>query len=167
MAESGEYGKKRAERKAKTPEQALASLMRLASRGERSSGDALRLMRGWGIDHAAQQKILRTLMDQKFIDDRRYAEAYVREKSGLNGWGAYKIRRMLASKGISGEIAERALAQIGRDESTAKLARMLERKLKTGKDEDTYQLRGRLLRYGMSLGYEYEQVMETVEKLTK
>ena len=34
--------------KTKSPEQALASLMRLCSRAEKSSGDARRLMARWG-----------------------------------------------------------------------------------------------------------------------
>ncbi|MEG1612521.1 MAG: RecX family transcriptional regulator, partial [Alistipes sp.] len=38
------------ERRPKTPEQALTSLMRLCARAEKSSGDALRLMRTWGVE---------------------------------------------------------------------------------------------------------------------
>ena len=50
-------------RRDKTPEQALASLMRLCAKAERSSGDALRLMRTWGVAQEAQQKVLRELLD--------------------------------------------------------------------------------------------------------
>ena len=163
-----EYGKPKAyERKVKTPEQALSSLMRLASRSEKSSGDALRLMRGWGVDAAAAQKVLKTLTDQKFIDNRRYAEAYVREKSGLNGWGAHKIRRMLASKGIDRVVIEQALGQVGKNASADKLREMLARKARTTKAPDAYQMKGKLMRYGLSLGYEYDEVIHEVEKLIK
>ena len=71
------------EKRTKSPEQALAALMRLCARAERSSGDALRLMRTWGVAQEAQQKVLRELLDQRFIDDARYAEAFVREKMRL------------------------------------------------------------------------------------
>ena len=44
------YGKKiNAVPRTKTPEQALAALMRLCARAEKSEGDARRLMRGWGV----------------------------------------------------------------------------------------------------------------------
>ena len=36
-------------KKVKTPEQALAALMRLCARAEKSQEDARRLMRGWGL----------------------------------------------------------------------------------------------------------------------
>lgn len=164
-----EYGRKPKtyERKAKTPEQALSSLMRLASRAEKSSGDALRLMRGWGVDAAEQQKVLKKLTDLKFIDDSRYARAYVREKSGLNGWGAHKIRRMLAAKGIERGIIERALGEVERGAAAGKLHDMLARKMRTAKAADSYQLKGKLMRYGLSLGYDYDDVMREVGKLIK
>lgn len=167
MAEGRQNRKQGGERKAKTPEQALAALMRLAARSEKSSGDALRLMRTWGVDPTRQQGVLDKLIEQKFIDDRRYAEAYVREKSRLNGWGTYKIRSMLAAKGIAKELIESALSQVEKTASRDRLAEMMERKMKTTKADDPYKLKGKLLRYGLSLGYEYEDVMQAVEKIVE
>lgn len=158
---------KQYERRTKTPEQALSALMNLASKSEKSSGDALRLMHGWGVDPAERQKVLQTLVDQRFIDDRRYAAAYVREKSRLNGWGAYKIRRMLTTKGISKPVIDEALGQVETEASKDKLAEMLARKMKTIRAEDDYRMKGKLMRYGMSLGYEYEEVMHAVEMIIK
>ncbi len=42
----------------KTPQQALQSLMRMCARSERSSGDALRLMRRWGLGEEDARKVL-------------------------------------------------------------------------------------------------------------
>ena len=68
----------------KTAYEALASLMRLCARAERSSGDALRLMQNWGVSKNEQQEVLQRLINERFIDDRRYAEAFVREKIQLS-----------------------------------------------------------------------------------
>lgn len=155
------------ERRTKTPEQALGSLMRLASKSEKSSGDALRLMHGWGVDPSERHKILQTLIDKRFIDDRRYAAAYVREKSRLNGWGSYKIRRTLVAKGIAKPVIDETLGQVEAAVSKDKLAAMLARKMKSAKAQDTYQMKGRLMRYGLSLGYDYEDVICAVETVVK
>lgn len=155
---------KQYEKRTKTPEQALSSLMRLASRAEKSSGDAMRLMRTWGVDEHERPKVLRELIKQGFIDDRRYAHAYVREKSRLNGWGARKIATMLRSKGISKDIIETALSQIDGGAAKDKLLKMMERKAAGTKYENAYQLKGKLLRYGLSLGYDYDDVMAAVEQ---
>lgn len=125
----------------------------------------MRLMRTWGVDQASHAGILKTLTDQKFIDDRRYAEAYVREKSGLNGWGEYKIRRMLSAKGIDRKTADAALAQLEGKKTAGKLREMLVRKMRGTKEDDLYKLKSKLMRYGLSLGYGYEEVADEVEKM--
>lgn len=155
------------ERKTKTPEQALNSLMALCAKSERASGDALRLMHRWGVDPTDRQKVLQKLIDHKFIDDSRYAEAYVREKSRLSGWGAYKIRRMLSGKGIARDTIDKALGQLDRTDTRGRLAEMLAKKARNTKAATPYDLKGKLLRYGMGLGYDYEDIVSEVEKLIK
>ena len=88
----------------KTPEQAYAALIRLCARSEKSSGDALRLMQRWGVEPSARQGVLQKLLADRFIDDNRYAEAFVRDKIRLSGWGARKIRTSLRLKGIAAAI---------------------------------------------------------------
>lgn len=156
---------RRYERRTKTPEQALSSLMRLCARAEKSSGDALRLMRGWGVDEADSRRVLDTLIKQGFIDDARYADAYVREKMRLSGWGVYKIRQSLSAKGVPRDVAEQALSQYGRDDQRGRLQEMLEKKSRSVKAKDAYDLRAKLMRYGMSLGYEYADVADAVERV--
>ena len=73
-------------KRTKTAEQALISLMRLCSRAERSSGDAKRLMATWEVPLQDRAGVLQRLKAERFIDDERYAMAFVREKVNLNGW---------------------------------------------------------------------------------
>ena len=154
-------------KKTKTPEQALAALMRLAARAERSSGDALRLMRNWGVEPAAQREVLRKLIDMRFIDDVRYAEAFVRDKLKFSGWGTFKIRAALRAKGISSEIAERALGQADPKTSRERLRQSLARKRKSVKAATDRELRDKLMRYGASLGYDFASVAEAVSEIVK
>lgn len=103
------YGKKiNAVPRTKTPEQALAALMRLCARAERSEEDARRLMTRWGVAPADREQVLERLRRDRFIDDARYAEAFVREKINLSGWGARKIADALHRKRIARETIERA-----------------------------------------------------------
>ncbi len=151
----------------KTPEQALQSLMTLCAKAERSSGDAMRLMARWGVDEAARQEVLKKLISARFIDDERYAGAYVREKSNLNGWGAYKIRAGLAAKGIQGETALRAMQQIRPEKSREKLEELLRSKMRSVRASTPYDMRAKLVRFGLSRGFEYDILLPEVEKLVK
>lgn len=149
----------------KSGDEALASLMRLCARAERSSGDALRLMKSWGVEPLEQQRVLQRLLTERFIDDKRYAEAFVREKTSLSAWGEYKIRAALIRKGIAQQTITEALAKSSSAGSIERLEHKLRSKLRTTKYETPYQLKGKLLRYAASLGYPVEEAMEAVEQI--
>lgn len=152
-------------RREKTPDEAFASLMRLCARAEKAESDALRLMRGWGLQDADAAKVLERLVRERFIDNSRYAGAFVREKMRLSGWGEYKIRAALQRKRIDKELIEAALAEVDRSGMGERLRQQLERKMKSVKYKTPYDLKTKLIRYGLSLGYDYETVIETASEL--
>ncbi len=154
-----------AARRTKTPDQALASLMRLCARAEKSEGDARRLMHGWGLHDSDAERVLARLVNDRFIDDSRYAGAFVREKMRLSGWGEYKIRAALQRKGVARETIEEALGAADRTGTAERLRTQLERKLRLLHCETRYELKNKLMRYGLGLGYDYETVHETVAAL--
>lgn len=160
----------RAEKKPKTPEKALQDLMRYAARAERSSGDALRLMRKWGIRESDRRQILDKLQQLHFIDDERFAQAYVREKTQLAGWGIHKIRAGLRLKGIAPPIIEKALAAVAETADTdaaTRLYDLLQRKRRSIKETDIYKIKDKLFRFGVSRGYDYEDVIEAVSAVIR
>ena len=152
-------------KKVKTPEQALAALMRLCARAEKSQEDARRLMRGWGLAERDAEGVLAKLVRDRFIDDARYAGAFVRDKLRLSGWGDYKIRTALQRKRIDRALIDAALAEADRSGMDERLRRQLERKARTAKYSTQYELKTKLIRYGLSLGYDYETVVEAASGL--
>lgn len=148
----------------KTPEEALASLMRLCARAEKCEGDARRLMRGWGVEAQAARQIVARLVQERFIDDRRYATLFVREKLNLSGWGAYKIRTALKRKEVSEEIINEALSEVDTTRMRPRLEEQFKRKLRTLKAKTPYELKTKLIRYGLSLGYPYEMVLDAAQE---
>ena len=140
----------------KTPDEALAALMRLCARAEKSEGDARRLMRGWGVAEKDAEQVLARLVRDRFIDDSRYAEAFVREKLRLSGWGE-----------VSKERIDAALSQANRSGMGERLAQQLERKARTVKYATQYELKTKLIRYGLSLGYDYEAVIDAASAMVR
>lgn len=151
----------------KTPEQALRSLMNLCVKAERSEFDVRRLLERWGVAEGERQRIVDTLVRERFVDNRRYAEAYVREKVWFSGWGRYKIRAALRAKRIDEAIVEEALEQVDGASMREKLEHRLQMKMNRTKSRDAYDLRGKLVRYGAGLGFDTDTVLEVVERLMK
>lgn len=152
--------------KTKTPEQALQSLMRMCARSERSSGDALRLMKRWGVADDAARKVLSKLQADRFIDDARYAEAFVRDKLNLSGWGVYKIKSALRTKGVSKDIIDEVIApMIEATDMKERLEDIMKRKLRTLKYSSTYDAKNKLIRFAASRGYELDEAIECASKI--
>lgn len=154
-------------KRTKTAEQALRSLMNLCARSEKCSGDALRLMRGWGVSDADAQKVLQRLVSERFIDDSRYAAAFVREKINLSGWGAYKITTALKRKGIEGATIAAVMSENGDVDMSERLMQLLERKVRTTKAKDSTDLRAKLFRYAAGQGYDFATIKGCVERIVK
>lgn len=151
----------------KTPEQALRSLMNLCVKAERSEFDVRRLLERWGVAEGERQRIVDTLVRERFVDNRRYAEAYVREKVRFSGWGRYKIRAALRAKRIDESIVEGALEQVDGASMRERLEHRLQMKMNRTRARDAYDLRGKLVRYGAGLGFDTDTVLEVVERLMK
>ena len=154
--------------KSKSADQALQSLKRICSRAERSSGDALRLMQRWGVDREQAYGVLHQLIKERYIDDRRYAEAFIKDKSSFSKWGYYKIVKALQAKGISKEIIDSVIADRLDDVMESdRLERLLILKRRQIKDSDPYKIKSRLVRYGIGAGWPMSSVVEIVEKMIK
>lgn len=152
----------------KTPQQALQSLMRMCARSERSSGDAMRLMRRWGLSEEDARKVLAHLQAERFIDDARYAEAFVRDKLNLSGWGAYKIKMALRAKGVSSDIVESVVApMLAETDMAERLEEIMVRRMRTLKYNSPYDAKTKLIRFAASRGYDMEQAIECASKLIR
>lgn len=109
------------------------------------------------------REILRSLIEEKFIDDSRFCAAYAREKSSIAGWGAVKIRYALRAKRIAPEAIEAGLREIDAPSSESRLRKLLESKWKTLKDDPQGKLK--LIRFALSRGYEYEEINDIVRNV--
>lgn len=116
-------------------------------------------------DAAAADEIVGALASEGYVDDRRYAAAYAREKSALSGWGPVKIRSTLLARGVAREAVCEALEEIDPERAAAKLGKVLETKWRSLAEDPQGRLK--LIRYALSRGYDYEAVRPLVERITR
>lgn len=141
----------------------LDRLRRQCSRREYCSADILKKA-GEALDgdREGAKEILDVLVAEKYVDDLRYATAYAREKSMISGWGVTKIRYMLSGKGIPRETISLALEEIDEARAGQRLERLMAAKAKSLKDDP--QARLKLLRFGLGRGYQYDEVVDVIDK---
>lgn len=149
----------------KTPAQALSALMRLCSRSEKCIGDARRLMRQWGIAEQDAQAVLERLLAERFIDEKRYASAFVRDKIRMSGWGPAKIRSALLAKGVVRDAVNLALSSVDAAADRERLLGRMKRKAASLVGLDNYGKKVKIIRYGLSLGYDYDTVLSVADMI--
>ncbi len=112
------------------------------------------------------QTLIQWLEDEKYLDDVRFAESYVRGKHSANQWGRIRIVAELRSRNIAENIIREALKSIDSEDYSATLRRLAENKYKTVKSEDVQVKKLKTLAYLSSKGYENDliwDVLKTIE----
>lgn len=142
----------------------LARLQAQCSKREYCSRDilakAVKLLEG---DVEAASRVLASLVEDKYVSDLRYASAFAREKSSIQGWGKVKIAYMLSAKGISRDTINEAFEDIDDDSASRKLENVIRVKYRLLADDP--QCKIKLLRFALSRGYSYDEVRSVVDKV--
>ncbi|MDE7111744.1 MAG: RecX family transcriptional regulator [Muribaculaceae bacterium] len=146
-----------------TEKEAYSRLADMCVAADYSTGETLERLRGWGITGRVAVDIVQHLVDERFIDDERFARAYVRSKVNHSGWGRVKIRHALFQKGIERELIDLAIdEEVDIDVYHSNLADALRSKARSMPDTLDADCRSRLLRFAVGRGYEPGLVMEMI-----
>lgn len=145
-------------------EKALNKMADYCSKAERCTDDVRRKLIKYELSEEQRNDIIKYLIKERFIDDKRYAILYARDKARFNNWGPQKIRFQLLNKHISSEIIDEALSQTDIDEQIEKLQTLLTNKAQQIKHDDKWKLRNQLIRFGLSKGFDYNTVLKALPK---
>lgn len=148
----------------KDPKKVADRLMGLCSRREYCRADIMKkALPALDGDVREAESIVSMLVEERYVDDLRYASAFARDKASIAGWGSVKIRYMLSAKGISKDVINEALLEVDEGKASSRLEKLIEIKAKALKDDP--QKRLKLLRFAMGRGYEYDEVKHVLDSL--
>lgn len=146
------------------PQKVADKMRALCSRREYCRKDVMKkVMTALDGDVAKAEEVVAKLVEERYVDDLRYATAFARDKASIAGWGEAKIRYMLSSKGIDRELIAQALDEVDDKRAETRLEKLMENKVRSLKDDP--QRRLKLLRFGLGRGYSYDQVTEMIDKM--
>ncbi|MFF0988931.1 regulatory protein RecX [Kocuria nitroreducens] len=127
-------------------------------------------------DRNVPEDVAREVLDRfeevDLVDDAQYAELYVRSRASARKLSRSAIRRELATRGVTGEIAESALEQRTDEDEREDAAELVRRKLPAGldltdraaRDKAVRRLVGMLGRKGYPPGLAFAVVKEELEE---
>jgi regulatory protein len=142
----------------------LKRAMSLCAGREICLSDIKQKLKGWGVEDGDKQMIINRLINDKFIDERRYALAFVKDKFKYNKWGKIKLSAALRMKNIADETIRESLDSIDEATYRAALKSIITNRRKTLKSRSLYDLKGKLLRYGLSKGFESHLIYDLLNE---
>ncbi|MDD3300495.1 MAG: regulatory protein RecX [Bacteroidales bacterium] len=147
-------------------EMALGAMQRVCSGRELCVTDALRRLRKYSISQDDLSWVVESLLKDGFVDESRYAKAFVRDKVLLSGWGVKKIIWALKNKGIDKLVIDEAIKEITLSEEPVRLEAILKNKLKSyRKTDNAKQLNNKMVRFALSRGFSLDISLSVVNKL--
>ena len=146
-----------------TEKEALLRLSALCAQGEHCQWEMLEKMRRWELDDASQARIMARLVKDRYVDDERYARAFVLDKIRYNKWGARKVEQALWQKHIDDDIRQRVLGEVDDEEYLSVLRPLLKQKRRSVKASSDYEMNQKLIRFALGRGFTFDIIRQCLD----
>ena len=141
--------------KEKTEQEAYLQLAAVCAQAEHCEQEMRDKMKCWGVSPEAQDRVVERLTRERYIDNERYARAFVKDKIRYNKWGRRKVQQALWMKRIPDDIQHQVLDEIDEKEYLDVLVPLLKQKRRTTKASNDYELNQKLVRFALSRGFDF------------
>jgi regulatory protein len=143
---------------------ALSKAMHQCSHRELCCSEIEARLESWGVSKSDSRKIIEILLHDNFINEERYARAFVKDKFSYNKWGRIKITSHLRAKNISSGTISAALQSIDNDLYKNSVKSMIDMHRRSVKAKNSYEMKAKLLRFGLSRGFESSLLYEILNE---
>ena len=146
-----------------TEQEAYLRLTALCAQAEHCQQEMRDKMKRWEIVPDVQERVITRLIKERYIDDERYARAFVKDKIRYNKWGRRKIQQGLWMKRIDDDIQQRILDEIDDEEYLNVLKSLLTQKRKSIKAQSDYELNQKLVRFALGRGFTFDIIRQCLD----
>ncbi|OEK07001.1 regulatory protein RecX [Roseivirga misakiensis] len=131
---------------------------------ERSQQEVRDKLYAYGLHEAEVEDIIVDLIVDGFINEERFAKAYAGGKFRVKGWGRRKIMQGLKQHRISEYCINKGLAEIDASDYYNTLLKHAEKKLPSVKGDSDYIVKGKLMQFLVTKGFEMDLIRDAVEE---
>ena len=154
-------------KKTLTYDQALNKAAALCSQSEKAPQDIYEKAQGWGLSEEDAARLVARLIEENFLNEERYARAFVSDKTRFARWGRVKVAYTLRAKGISDRIIAEAMEEKVEAEDYEQTCRdLLQNRMRGMQLPLSQQDRARLYRFAAQRGFESSVISRCLSDLT-
>jgi regulatory protein len=148
-----------------TPSQAKVKIGAFCAYQERCQQEVRDKLFSYGLHSDEVEELITFLITDGYLNEERFAQAFVGGKFRLKKWGRNKILQELKVRKISPNCIKSGMKEIDPDEYWETLKGLVEKKLNGLSDKEDYVRQQKVIRYLMSRGYELDLIQEAVREI--
>ena len=150
-------------KKEMTEQEAFLQLASLCANAEHCQHEMLEKMRKWELPETVQACVMARLVKERYVDDERYARAFVKDKIRYNKWGRRKVQQALWMKHIEDDIRQKVLDEVDDEMYLSVLKPLLKQKSKSIKAGNDYERNQKLVRFALGRGFTFDIIRQCLD----
>lgn len=130
---------------------------------ERSQQETRNKLYEYGLHQNEVEELISELIVTNFLNEERFAMAYVSGKVNIKKWGRIKIKQGLKFKKVPDKLIAKALNSIDGDKYLANLLATAEKKLRVLSEKDPLKKKYKLITYLQTKGFEKDLIFDVLK----
>ncbi|MGB0185686.1 MAG: regulatory protein RecX [Flavobacteriaceae bacterium] len=152
-------------KKTYTVEEALVKLQSYCAYQDRCHKEVAQKLKDMQMIPQASEQIITTLIEENFLNEERFAMAFVRGKFKIKKWGRRRLISELKQRNISNYLINKALGQIQDMEYKTTFEALAHKKANSLKGGSVLKKKKKLADYLLYRGWESHLVYEKINQL--
>lgn len=148
-------------------EEAIQKLRHYCGYQERSHSEVIQKLWDLGVWRSEHDEIIASLIEDDYLNEERFAKAFVGGKFRMKDWGRKKIYYGLKEKGISDYLIKQAMKEIDEEVYQKTLRDLAEKKYESLKGEPYLVRKKKTMDYLLQKGYEPGLITGLVNSFAK
>ena len=150
-----------------TKEQAIQKLRQYCAYQERSHSEVVKKLYELGVWRQEHDEIIASLIEDDYLNEERFAKAFVGGKFRMKDWGRKRIYYGLKEKGIGEYLIKKAMKEIDEESYRETLRELAEKKYESLKGEQYLVRKKKTIDFLLQKGFEPELVTGVVNSFRK
>lgn len=143
-------------------DQARTAIQKFCAYQERSQRQVRERLKKMGLIDEAVDLLISECIQGNFLNEERFATAFVRGKYRIKGWGRKRLERELKHHEVSDYILRKAFAEIDDDAYDEQLETLARKKWNSVKDPNRFTKGRKVVDHMLRRGYESDAVWTLV-----
>ncbi len=146
-----------------TVSQAIEKAKKYCAYQERCQSEVRQKLRAFNITSEEREEVLMNLIQENYLNEERFSQAYARGKFRIKHWGRKKIVMALKQKDISEYCIKKGMVEIDELEYKKVLHELIDKTFDKNRGIQNYQRIAKTAQYVIGRGFESNLVWEQLK----